>query len=205
MIIIVAFEPNCPSVLINFASATILLQKNSSIKQNKKTYSTVWSSRLGQEVASPHFRAPGPGREGPERLAGRGHRSPGSGKGRFEPGRAVSPPWRDSLLRPATPPRTFIFLRFFTIPASEPSNSIEISLFCCFQGHRLPGYPHQTLENLQDHPYCILCANLGEFSFLQTTLFPFDNECQCSVKNTQRSDTSGNRFRSADFVCARTG
>ena len=45
----------------------------------------------------------------------------------FEPGRAVSAPWRNSLLRPATPPRTFIFLRFFTIPASEPSNSTEIS------------------------------------------------------------------------------
>ena len=74
----------------------------------------------------------------------------------FEPGRAVSPPRRDSLLRPATLPRTFIFLRFFTIPASEPSNFIEISLFCCFQGHRLPGYPHQTLENLQDYPYVIL-------------------------------------------------
>ena len=76
----------------------------------------------------------------------------------FEPGRAVSPPWRGSLLRPATLPRTFIFLRFFTIPASEPSNSIQISLFCYFQGHRLQGYPHQTLENLQAHPYCSIAS-----------------------------------------------
>ena len=74
----------------------------------------------------------------------------------FEPGRAVVEPSRQSLLRPATTrqnlhfplifhysgPRTFIFLRNFTI--------LE------FLGHRLPGYPHQTLENLQAKPYCKL-------------------------------------------------
>ena len=83
---------------------------------------------------------------------GIGCEGPGKGRGApnltfstiFEPGRAVSSSLRDSLLRPATLPRTFIFLRFFTIPASEPSNSIEISLFYGFQGYRLPGYPHQT-------------------------------------------------------------
>ena len=98
--------------------------------------------------------------DGPE--GGIGRQGSGKGPGRpnltfstiFEPDRAVSSPWRDSLLRPAALPRTFIFLRNFTIPASEPSNSVQISLFCCFQGHRLQRYPHQTLENLQAHPYC---------------------------------------------------
>ena len=90
----------------------------------------------------------------------------------FELGRAVSPPWRDYLLRPATPPRTFIFFMFFITSASEPSNSIEISLFCCFQGHRLPGYPHQTLENLQVHPYCIRNPRLEPF-YVKMTNFTF--------------------------------
>ena len=119
-----------------------------------------WASRLPALILGSWDHARRVQKDGPG--GGIGRQGPGKGPGApnltfstiFEPGRAVSPPWRDSLLRPATPPRTFIFLRFFTIPASEPSNSIEISLFCCFQGHRLPGYPHQTLENLQAHPYC---------------------------------------------------
>ena len=65
----------------------------------------------------------GIGRKGP----GKGRRAPNlTFSNIFEPGRAVSSPLRDFLLRPATLPRTFIFFRFFTIPASEPSNSIEI-------------------------------------------------------------------------------
>ena len=49
----------------------------------------------------------------------------------------------------------------------EPSFSFDFSLFWLqnlnfqrnftileFLGHRLPGYPHQTLENLQAKPYC---------------------------------------------------
>ena len=119
-----------------------------------------WASRwpaliLGSWDQARRVQKDGPG-------GGIGRQGPGKGPGApnltfstiFEPGRAVSPPWGDSLVRPATPPRTFIFVRFFIIPASETSNSIEISLFCCFQGHRLQGYPHQTLENLQAHPYC---------------------------------------------------
>ena len=119
-----------------------------------------WASRLPALISGPQDHARRVQRAWPG--GGIGRQGPGKGPGApnltfstiFEPGRAVSPPWRDSLLRPATLPRTFIFRRFFIIPASEPSNSIEISLFCCFQGHRLPGYPHQTIENLQAHPYC---------------------------------------------------
>ena len=115
---------------------------------------------------APHFGVPGPGQEGPGRP-GLGFRVPGKGPGLpnltfstiFEPGRAVSSPWRNYLLRPATLPRTFIFLRNFMIPASEPSNSTEISLFCCFQGHRLQGYPHQTLENQGEN-----ASPLGKYS-----------------------------------------
>ena len=100
-----------------------------------------------------------------------GHRSRGSGRKPrapkpyvfftiFAPGRAVVEPSRHSLLRPATTrqnlhfplifhysgPRTFIFLRTFII--------LE------FLGHSLPGYPHQTLENLQAKPYCTLQPGL---------------------------------------------
>ena len=110
---------------------------------------------LGSQDQGGRVQKDGPG-------GGIGYEGPGKGRGAptltfsniFEPGRAVSLPWRDSLLRPATLPRTFIFHRNFNIPVSEHSNSIEISLFWCFQGHRLQGYPHQTLENLQAHPYC---------------------------------------------------
>ena len=105
-------------------------------------------------------------KDGPR--GGIGREGPGKGPGApnltfstiVEHGRARSSPWGDSLLRPATLPRTFIFLRNFTILASEPSNSIEISLFWRVQGQRLQGYPHQTLENLQAHPYCNLSIDL---------------------------------------------
>ena len=81
---------------------------------------TVWSGRLGQSVASPHFTVPEPGQEGPGGGAGRGGigcEGPGKGPGvskPYVPGWAVVAPWRDSLLCPATTPRTFMFLRNFT-------------------------------------------------------------------------------------------
>ena len=127
---------------------------------------------VGPVGCQPSFQGPRT-RPGGSRTTGRegdlGREGPGKGLGRpnltfsiiFEPGRAVSSPWGDTLLRPAALPGTFIFTRNFTISASEPSNSNGISLFCCFQGHRLQGYPQHTLENLQAHPYCNTLTQFG--------------------------------------------
>ena len=74
-----------------------------------------------------------------EDRPGRGHRLPRVRKGPrrpdltfspiFEPGRAVVLPVKDSFSRSRRTPRTFKLHRFFTILASEPSNSIDFSLF----------------------------------------------------------------------------
>ena len=117
-------------------------------------------SRLPALILGPRDQPRSAREEGPG--GGIGCEGPGEGPGPpnltlftiFEPGRAVVEPSRHSLLHQTTTrqnlhfplvfhysgPRIFIFLRNFTI--------LE------FLGHRLPGYPHQTLENLQAKPYC---------------------------------------------------